>query len=52
MCGRNSLKLEMVSAKNLSFSRTDLKNNFNTALNDFINNEDTNIAYDLKSTTY
>lgn len=52
MCGRNSLTLEMVSAKNTSFNSPNLKNNFNYALNDFIQSTDSTIAYNKKATTY
>jgi len=45
MCGKNTLKLEMVSAKNTSFDSSSHKNNLNYALDDFINNQDINIAY-------
>ena len=52
MCGRNSLKIEMVSANNASFDWTDLKNNLNYALDDFISNSDTTFAWNKKSTSY
>lgn len=42
----------MVSAKNTQFDSTGLKNNLNSALQDFISNSDTSFAYNKKSTTY